>query len=191
MAIRLGTFGPSALATPANGVTLARVVMTPLLLVWVVESGPSWAALALWTLLSLTDGIDGFLARRHGSTRSGAFLDPLADKFLVLGAMVTLVHIGIFRWLPVILIAVREVAMSIYRAAVGTQGVSIPARRSAKWKTVVQDLAVALALLPVIGDHHAGVARLVLWVAVALTLFTGGQYLRDARNRHEVLNHAM
>jgi CDP-diacylglycerol--glycerol-3-phosphate 3-phosphatidyltransferase len=183
VATRAGRFGPSAIATPANGVTLVRVLVTPLLLAWIVDSGASWPAEALWIVLSLTDGIDGFLARRHGSTRSGAFLDPLADKFLVLGAMVCLVHIDVFGWVPVLLIAFREVAMSVYRAVVGTKGVSIPARRTAKWKTVVQDLAVGLALLPAVGDHHAGIARVVLWVAVALTLYTGAEYLRDARSR--------
>ena len=183
MASRTEVYGPSALLTPANGVTLARVALTPLLLVWILDDGPTWPALALWVVLSLTDGIDGFLARRHGSTRSGAFLDPLADKFLVLGAMVCLIDIDVFSWIPVGLIAVREVAMSVYRAVVGTKGVSIPARQTAKWKTVVQDLAVGLALLPGVGDDHPGVARLVLWVAVALTLYTGAEYLRDARER--------
>jgi CDP-diacylglycerol--glycerol-3-phosphate 3-phosphatidyltransferase len=181
VATRTGSYGPSAIATPANGVTLVRVLATPLLLAWILDSGASWPAEALWIALSLTDGIDGFLARRHGSTRSGAFLDPLADKFLVLGAMVCLVDIDVFGWVPVALIALREGAMTVYRAVVGTNGVSIPARRTAKWKTVVQDLAVGLALLPGIGDDHAGVARVVLWVAVALTLYTGAEYLRDAR----------
>jgi CDP-diacylglycerol--glycerol-3-phosphate 3-phosphatidyltransferase len=180
------TYGPSAIATPANGVTLIRVLITPLLLVWILDSGASWPAEALWIVLSLTDGIDGFLARRHGATRSGAFLDPLADKFLVLGGMVALVSIDVFGWVPVALIAVREVAMSVYRAVVGRVGVSIPARRSAKWKTFVQDLAVALALLPGVGDDHPGVARLVLWAAVVLTLVTGAQYLQDARRTHAV-----
>jgi CDP-diacylglycerol--glycerol-3-phosphate 3-phosphatidyltransferase len=184
VASRTGTYGPSAIATPANGVSLVRVLATPLLLVWIVDQGASWKALALWVVLSLTDGIDGFLARRHGSTRSGAFLDPLADKFLVLGAMVCLVDTDVFGWVPVALIAAREVAMTVYRAVVGTNGVSIPARRTAKWKTVVQDLAVGLALLPGVGDDHPSVARVVLWVAVALTLYTGAEYLRDARAKH-------
>lgn len=179
------TFGPSAIVTPANGVTLGRVLVTPLLLAWIVADGASWRAEGLWFVLSLTDGIDGFLARRHGSTRSGAFLDPLADKFLVLGAMVCLVHIHEFSWVPVALIAAREIAMSVYRAvAAGRSGVSIPASRSAKLKTVVQDFAVAFAVWPGIGDHHPGVARTVLWVAVALTLYTGAEYLKDARRTH-------
>jgi CDP-diacylglycerol--glycerol-3-phosphate 3-phosphatidyltransferase len=160
------------------------VVATPLLLVWIAGSGASWSALALWIALSLTDGIDGFLARRHGATTSGAFLDPLADKFLVLGAMFTLVGTHAFWWLPVTLIALREVAMSVYRSVVGRWGISIPARRSAKLKTVVQDLAVGFALLPGLGDDHLGVARVVLWAAVVLTLFTGYQYFREGRRLH-------
>ena len=177
------TYGPSAVLTPANGVTVARVLLTPLLLVRILDDGATWSVEALWLALSLTDGIDGFLARRQGATRSGAFLDPLADKFLVLGAMVCLVSTDVFGWVPVALIAVREVAMSVYRAVVGRGGVSIPASRTAKWKTAVQDLAVGLALLPGIGDDRPGVARVVLWVAVGLTLYTGAEYWREARRR--------
>ena len=179
-------YGPTAFATPANGVSLARVLVTPLLLAWISQDGATWKAEGLWLVLCLTDGLDGVLARRFGSTRSGAFLDPLADKFLVLGAMAFLVSTDAFWWLPVVLIAVREVAMSIYRAVVATRGVSVPARRSAKVKTFVQDLAVAFALLPGVGDDHPGVARAVLWVAVALTLWTGWEYWREARRAHAV-----
>jgi CDP-diacylglycerol--glycerol-3-phosphate 3-phosphatidyltransferase len=176
----------SGIATPANAVTLARVLVTPLLLAWVVQDGATWKAEALWFALCLTDGIDGVVARRWGETASGAFLDPLADKFLVLGAMVALVSSDAFWWLPVALIAAREVAMSVYRSVVGSRGVSVPARRSAKVKTAVQDVAVALALLPGVGDDHPGVARAVLWVAVALTLYTGAEYWKEARSAHAV-----
>src|SRR3954454_5121933 len=109
------SFGPSALATPANAVTMGRVAATPLLLAVILSSGASWPVFVLWVILAGTDGLDGILARRHRTTRSGAFLDPLADKFLVLGAMIALVAKGQFWWLPVGLIAAREVAMSGYR----------------------------------------------------------------------------
>ena len=165
--------------TPANGVTLARVAFTPVLLAVIVGSGASYPALAMWIVLAATDGIDGYLARRHGTTRSGAFLDPLADKLLVLGAMVALVARGTFWWFPVALIALRELAMSAYRSWVGRRGVSIPARRSAKVKTVVQEVAVGLALAPVVVDGEVWLASAVLWLAVALTLVTGLQYLSD------------
>ena len=111
---------------------------------------------------AVTDGVDGYLARRHGTTRSGAFLDPLADKVLVLGAMVALVAKGVFWWLPVALIAVREVGISAYRSLLGRRGISVPARGLAKVKTVVQEVAVGFALLPAHGRATtAGVGRRV------------------------------
>jgi len=171
-------FGPSALATPANAVTAARLLVTPVLLVLILGDGDSWPAFAFWTVLCLTDWADGYLARRQGATRSGAFLDPLADKFLVLGAMFALVAEHSFWWLPVALMAIREVIISVYRTWMGRQGVSVPARWWAKVKTVVQQFAVAFALLPLTADQR-WLSNTWLWAAVALTLFTGAQYLLD------------
>lgn len=180
MAERIDTwFGPSALATPANAVTGVRVLVTPVLLVLIVGVGPSWPALALWIALASTDGVDGYLARRQGTTRSGAFLDPLADKFLVLGALWALVVEGGVWWVPVAVITAREVAMSAYRAAVARRGVSIPARGTAKAKTVVQAVAVGVALCPPLAEHAGWLVGTVVWVAVVLTLVSGVQYLRD------------
>lgn len=172
-------FGPSALLTPANAVTIGRLLATPVLLVVVVAGGRSWPAVALWIILASTDGLDGYLARRHGSTRSGAYLDPLADKCLVLGALAALVVIGAFWWLPVSLIAAREAAISGYRTLASRQGLSVPARPWAKVKTVVQEVAVGLALAPFAAAEAASVV--VIWAAVVLTLGTGVQYLADSR----------
>ena len=105
-------------------------------------------------MLSCTDGLDGYLARRQGTTRSGAFLDPLADKVCVLAAMVTLVAVGRWWWLPVALIAAREVVQTAWRSRLGRRGISVPATRSAKLKTMLQDLAVGAALLPWTARHH-------------------------------------
>src|SRR5687768_3126625 len=122
------TFGPSALATPANAVTMARLAATPILLALVLDDPQSWTTFVCWTVLACTDGVDGFLARRHGTTRSGAFLDPLADKFLVLGAMAALVVEDVFWWVPVAIVAGRELVISAYRTVASRQGVSVPAR---------------------------------------------------------------
>ncbi|HLI15661.1 MAG TPA: CDP-diacylglycerol--glycerol-3-phosphate 3-phosphatidyltransferase [Acidimicrobiales bacterium] len=177
-------FGPSAIATPANALTLGRLVVSPLFALLVGAIGStSWLLWALWCVLVLSDGLDGYVARWHGTTRSGAFLDPLADKFLVLGALAALAVVGTFAWLPVALIAFREVAMSAYRFRAGRRGVSVPARRLAKAKTVVQDLAVGLAILPPLGTAHPSAARTTLWVAVALTLVSGIEYVLDARRQ--------
>ena len=86
--------------------------------------------------LAASDGLDGYIARRHGTTRSGAFLDPLADKACVLAAMITLCVEGHLPWLPVILIAIREVGMQLYRSWVGRAACpSRPANRprSRRW----------------------------------------------------------
>lgn len=181
-------YGPSALMTPANAVTIIRLLFSPALLVMIVREPSSWGAVILWTILAFTDGIDGALARRHGTTRSGAFLDPLADKVLVLGALFALVAAGRFWVVPVALIAVREVGISVFRSQLARQGLAVPARPLAKLKTVVQELAVAMALLPVTGDHHLA-ATVVLWVAVGLTWVSGAQYLLDGRAAATRLGH--
>lgn len=175
------SFGPSALVTPANAVTLTRVLLTPVLIAVVLGTGDSWLAFWMWFVLAGSDGVDGYLARRHGTTRSGAFLDPLADKFLVLGAMYALVVTDHFWWLPVVLITAREVAVSVYRSVAGKHGVSIPARRSAKAKTFVQALAVGFALLPLTANDHRWLPNTLLWAAVVLTMVSGAQYWLDAR----------
>jgi CDP-diacylglycerol--glycerol-3-phosphate 3-phosphatidyltransferase len=173
-------FGPSALATPANGVTIGRLLAAPVFMLLVLHYQTSWITLAAWAVLASTDGLDGWVARRHGTTRSGAFLDPLADKFLLLGALCALVAVGRFWWVPVALIAGREITISVYRWWVARQGVCVPARPLAKLKTLVQDLAVGAALLPLTGHrHHPDLAETLLWIAVGLTLVSGAQYLLD------------
>ncbi len=182
---RTYTFGPSALITPANGITVLRLLATPLLIALIILWGASWVTMVIWGVLSVTDGIDGWVARRQGATRSGAFLDPLADKVVVLGALIALVGNGTIWWVPVAIIAVREVGMSVYRTVVGRRGVSIPARQSAKIKTLVQDLAIGLCLIPWLSPHHA-VLGAAIWGAAALTVFTGAQYYLDGRHMGEV-----
>jgi CDP-diacylglycerol--glycerol-3-phosphate 3-phosphatidyltransferase len=174
------SFGPGALATPANAITLARLALTPVWLAVVIARGPSWPAFLVGFVLAATDGFDGWIARKQGATRSGAFLDPLADKFLVVGGLCALVVQGALWWFPVFLIAARELVISLYRSVMGKHGVSIPARLWAKVKTVVQELAIGVALLPMTAEHER-IAGGVLWVATGLTLVTGLQYLLDGR----------
>ncbi len=183
---RAGSFGPSALATPANALTAARLLLAPVVIVLIVERPSSWSTLAVWIALAGSDALDGWVARRQGSTSSGAFLDPLADKVLVLGALVALVADGVFWWVPVALVGFRELFISAYRSYVGRRGISVPARKWAKVKTVTQEVAVGFALLPLTADDH-WVATTVLWIAVALTLVTGAQYLLDGRTSQRAM----
>lgn len=174
-------YDASARVTPANAITVTRIMASPILFAVVLAGGPSYGAFALGFAIAATDGVDGYLARRMGTTRSGAFLDPLADKILVLGAMAVLVRVGVLPWLPVLLVAVREVGISIYRSYWARRSLAIPARRGAKVKTVVQEVALGLALMPIFGEEHPAVMLVVLWVAVALTVWTGVRYVLDGR----------
>ncbi len=178
---------PNALATWANLITVGRLVLSPVMFLVIPEDNQgSWLAFGLWFILCVSDGIDGYLARRHGTTSSGAFLDPLADKVLVLGAMFTLVSRDVFWILPVAIIAGREFVISVYRTFVASKGVSIPASQLAKYKTLFQQLAVGFALWPWFADH-GWVWDSLLWIAVVLAVLSGLQYLWYSRVTEKAL----
>ena len=181
-----GKFESSALATPANAITASRLLATPPLLVLVVHFGISWVAAAAWIIVASTDFLDGWIARRQGATTSGAFLDPLADKVLVLGALAALAVAGLASWIPVTIIGFREVAVSLYRSSAARGGVSVPARPLAKMKTAAQDAAVGFILLPATGLHDRWIGESLLWVSVALALISGAQYFLDSRRPAEM-----
>jgi CDP-diacylglycerol--glycerol-3-phosphate 3-phosphatidyltransferase len=172
-------YGASALATPANVITVTRMLLALPFLAFVARDGASYWALVAWVVLAGSDGVDGYLARRHGTTRSGAFLDPLADKVLVLGAAWSLVAAGAFWWLPVVLITARELGISIFRSVYARRGIAVPARYAAKVKTVVQEVAVGFALLPLAAEHAPWIADSLLWIAVVLTVVTGINYVTE------------
>ena len=169
---------PSAIATWANVVTVARILVAPLAF-WLIPqgNGGSWVAFALWFVLCSSDGIDGYLARRHGATNLGAFLDPLADKILVLGAMFTLVQRDVFWLVPVVIIAARELLISLYRTFIVSKGVSMPASKTAKWKTFAQQLAVGFAIAPLTARDATWLWKGLLWISVALALISACQYV--------------
>jgi len=125
-------FGETAILTPANAITVGRLLLTPVFIWMIVHWGATWATAGVGSLVAFSDGFDGIVARRMGSTRSGAFLDPLIDKIVVLGCMITLVALHHMWWLPVAIIAARELWMSWYRTVASKRGVSIPARKTAK-----------------------------------------------------------
>lgn len=172
---------PDKLATWANAITAGRLVLSPVMF-WAIpeHTRGSWISFVLWFVLSASDGIDGWLARRQGTTRSGAFLDPLADKVLILGAMFTLVGNGVFWLLPVVIIAGRELIISVYRSVVASKGVSVPASQLAKYKTFLQQLAVGFALLPWTASDARWLWNTLLWAAVVAAVVSGGQYLWKA-----------
>jgi CDP-diacylglycerol--glycerol-3-phosphate 3-phosphatidyltransferase len=182
--------GPSVNAfwNAPNAISLGRIVACPLLLVYLVYHGPLASAVIGFGFLavSLTDLLDGYLARRDGTvTAAGKLLDPLADKLLeqlVLTALVLLVGSpGRIPWwgVPlVIAILARELAITGLRAVASAEGIVIPAERLGKWKTGFQTAAITFLLIhqPMFGISSVGVGMLLLMIATALTLTSGYAY---------------
>ncbi len=173
--------GSSRYALAANGLTVGRLILAPVLAWLILDEGRRWITFALALVLGASDFFDGKLARQARPTKFGAFVDPLADKAVVLLAGFALVSVDRFALLPWVLIAVREVGIQIYRTYWAKRGLAIPARKSAKYKVFVQGIVIAFALFPPL-DSALWVADILLWVAVVFTLVSGAQYILDGRS---------
>ncbi len=170
-------------ANPANLITVARIAASPIPFAMILASrdtgGASWGVFILGWVFAATDLLDGALARRFNLvSRSGAFLDPLADKIVVLGAMFCLVAVDRYGWIPVALIALREAVITGYRGYWVRKNRAVPARTLGKYKSIVQGLALQAALFPPFESAN-GLVQLMLWLAVAFTLYSGLLYLLD------------
>ncbi len=172
--------GLNRYAMAANGLSLGRLIFAPILALLILERNPWWITFALGWVLGATDLFDGQLARKATPTKFGAFVDPLADKAVVLLAGFAIVSYRSHWLIPMILIAIREIGIQSYRTFYARRGLSIPARKSAKYKTFVQGLAIAAAMCPWLSGAE-WVADVALWVAVAFTLVTGAQYILDGQ----------
>ena len=178
---------PLGLGWP-NIVSVARVLLVPALVVLVLMNSrsSSYAAAVVFLVGAASDGLDGWLARRHGmKTVTGAWLDPLSDKLFVAAPIVALALRHRFPIWAAVAIIGREVAVSTLRWRLGSRAVSMPASTVAKWKTATQLAAVFLYLLP-LGRRAHPVRLAVVLVAVALTLYTGAEYFLTTRHRVEV-----
>ncbi len=170
-------FGQNALATPANFITLSRILVAVPALALIRHRGSEWATVGLWFAITASDSLDGWMARRDGATRSGAFLDPVADKLIVLGGLAVLADRGVFAWWAVLLIAAREFGISAYRSIAGRRGVVLPAQKLGKYKAFTQYCAVGFVLLPITADY-VGLQLFVFGIAVVLTLVSGLEIVR-------------
>lgn len=147
---------------------------------------PDWVGGVLSTLVfvaaSLTDWLDGYLARKYNVTSSlGRFLDPIADKLLVVTALIMLTEAGHAHLLAVVLIICREIWVAGLREYLGEKQVVVPVSQLAKWKTGVQMAAVVMLLLGSAGfAKMALLGTFALWAAVALTVITGYHYTKAA-----------
>jgi CDP-diacylglycerol--glycerol-3-phosphate 3-phosphatidyltransferase len=169
----------------ANAITTLRILLVPLFIWFLFESPDKgawqrWVALALFILAISTDGVDGAIARRKGLvTNLGKILDPIADKALIGGALVALSILGELPWWATVAILVRELGITAYRFIVIRKRV-VAASGGGKLKTILQSITVGLFLSPfdvLLGDWVFWVEDWLLLTTVALTLYTGAQYL--------------
>ena len=184
MSVKERTYGESALLTPANLMTSFRLLVSPIFIYLIIFERISWWTAGVGFIAAAADYFDGIVARRHGTTTSGAFLDPLADKVIVLGSLYALIicrpH-GLKSFIiPAIIITLREIWMSFYRAKAARKGISIPASRLAKWKTFVQDWAIAFCVIPLVA-HHTWLGVGTIWLAAIMTIYTGWRYYVDGK----------
>ncbi len=171
----------------ANAVTSVRILLVPVLMVILLADGGDlvghrWWASAVFLLTALTDRLDGYLARsRRMETDLGRILDPIADKLLVGMALVGLALIGDLPWWIVVVILVREVAITVLRFVLLRIEV-IPASQGGKIKTALQVAAITVFLMPlwVLPQSVTVMAWFVLVAALAFTVVTGVRYLTEA-----------
>jgi CDP-diacylglycerol--glycerol-3-phosphate 3-phosphatidyltransferase len=165
-----------------NVLTLVRILLVPVLVVALLEktSGGDLLAAIVFATASLTDAIDGYLARsRNWVTTFGKLMDPVADKLLIVAALVALVSLGrLEAWVAMVIIA-REFAVTALRVAVGAgQGVVIAASPWGKIKTAVQ-VAMVISLIAVHG-RPVWLAALI-YLTVAVTVLSGADYFFGLR----------
>ena len=183
--------GDAPLVNLPNALTLLRVLCVPVLalLLWVDDGQLGWArdaAAVLFVLASITDLVNGAIARRYGLvTTFGKVADPIADKALTGVALIGLSLLGDLSWWITGIILVREIGVTLLRFWVIEHGV-IPASRGGKLKTVVQTVAIAMYLADVPLAWWSTASALVMAAAVVLTVVTGLDYVvRAVRLRRQ------
>ena len=180
--------GVASAGNVANIVTVARILLAPVFVVLLLLDGGAdgalrYVAAGLFILASATDGIDGYLARRRNLvTDAGKLLDPIADKVLIGGALISLSVLGEVAWWVTIVILVREVGITVLRL-VALRDHVIPASLLGKIKTWVQIIAISFALVPfwsIFGEWVHTFDFVLMMLAVAITLVSGAEYLWQA-----------
>jgi CDP-diacylglycerol--glycerol-3-phosphate 3-phosphatidyltransferase len=168
-----------------NAITIVRILCAPVFLWMLLADGGSdgplrWWAAVLFIVAIATDGLDGYLARKHEIvTDLGKLLDPIADKVLTGFAFIGLSILGELPWWVTVIVLIREIGITVYRFVVVNDHV-LAAAWMGKLKTVAQALALSLALLPLwtlVGEWIWWVNGITMTAAVALTIASGIDYI--------------
>jgi len=168
-----------------NVLTVARIIAVPVIVVALLDETPNGDVVAaiVFALAAISDGLDGYLARsRDAVTTFGKLMDPIADKLLIVAALISLVSLGrLAAWVAMVIIA-REFAVTALRAVAVEQGVVISASWLGKAKTILQ---VAAVFALIIWEPAPLAVDLLVYVAVAVTVISGADYFFGIRRRVE------
>ena len=165
-----------------NKLTVLRILMIPFFVVFMLiptlgGEANKWIALVIFCVASLTDMLDGKIARKYNLvTNFGKFMDPLADKLLVCSAMICLIDLGRLASWVVIIIVAREFIISGFRLVASDNGIVIAASYWGKFKTVSQ-MAMIILLIADLGGVFDIIAAVLVWVALALTVISLMDYV--------------
>jgi len=159
-----------------NKLSLLRIILIPLL-VYVLLSGLPYSrfiGIAIFVIVALTDYFDGYIARKLDQvTKLGMFLDPLADKLLLISVMLCLVELDLISTIPVMIVVIRDFAVTGLRLSAASSGRIIAADRLGKYKAALLDVAVVLLLLEVPGSVT------FLWITVLISVVSGISYFEQ------------
>ncbi|MFW6287169.1 MAG: CDP-diacylglycerol--glycerol-3-phosphate 3-phosphatidyltransferase [bacterium] len=170
-----------------NKLTLIRIILIPLFMFFLLTNSDydvfyKVFALAIFVLAAITDGLDGYLARKQQAiTKFGKILDPLADKLLISSALISFVAMKeISAWIAIIIIG-RELAVTGLRVIAASEGVVISASKWGKWKTNLQIFAVIAVIIdPEIITLPFYLSDILLWMAVIVTIISGIDYYKKS-----------
>jgi len=164
-----------------NGLTIIRILAIPIILILLFSTGQLYQVITalLFLLAAVTDTLDGYLARRRGMvTTLGKFLDPLADKLLIVTALIALIPArGIPFWMVIVIVG-REIAVTGLRGIAASQGTIISASALGKYKTVFEVASISFLILngDYLGISFHPVGMGLLWVALILAVFSAVDY---------------
>ncbi len=163
---------------------MLRIILIPIFIV-VLMTGHYYSSAIIFILASITDALDGHIARKYNLvTNFGKIMDPLADKLLVVSALVCLVELGeVAGWMVIVILA-REFTITGLRTVAAAQGLVIAAGWSGKIKTIFQMVAVTALLLKNWPFALIGIPfdQIMLWAAVVMTIFSGTEYIIKNKN---------
>lgn len=164
-----------------NKLTVLRIIMVPFFVFFMLTdvggAANKWIALVLFCVASLTDMLDGKIARKYNLvTNFGKFMDPLADKLLVCSAMICMIELGqLPAWIVIVIIA-REFIISGFRLVASDNGIVIAASYWGKFKTVFQ-MAMIIVLIMDLGGVFDLIGTVLVWIALALTIISLVDYI--------------